>query len=145
MTISDLFSSGFNTRNQDHFAAIVKVAMSDDIISDEEKLFLDRLAQNLDISKEMYLRILKDYKSHPINPPANLEKRIERLYDLTRMVNVDTINFSQKVKLLTKLAIGLGFASDAVSGIVPVALNRVSKGDEYDVFKEQIRDLGMPK
>tara|TARA_B110000483_G_scaffold239047_1_gene316813 strand:- start:50 stop:232 length:183 start_codon:yes stop_codon:yes gene_type:complete len=60
MTISDLFSSGFNNRNQDHFAAIVKVAMSDDIISDEEKLFLDRLAQNLDISKEMYVRILKD-------------------------------------------------------------------------------------
>ena len=65
--------------------------------------------------------------------------------DKINMVNVDTINFSQKVKLLTKLAIGLGFASDAVSLIVPVALNRVSKGDEYDVFKEQIRDLGMPK
>ena len=74
MTILDLFSSGFNTRNQDHFAAIVKVAMSDNIISDEEKHFLDRLAQNLDISKEMYARILKDYKSHPINPPTNLEK-----------------------------------------------------------------------
>jgi hypothetical protein len=145
MTISDLFSSGFNTRNQDHFAAIVKVAMSDNIISDEEKHFLDRLAQNLDISKEMYARILKDYKSHPINPPTNLEKRIERLYDLTRMVNVDTIKFPQKVRLLTKLTIGLGFESDAVSKVVSVALNRVSKGDEYDVFKEQIRYLGSPR
>ena len=141
MTISGLFSSGFNTRNQDHFAAIVKVAMSDDIISDEEKLFLDRLAQNLDISKEMYVRILKDYKSHPINPPANLEKRIERLYDLTRMVNVDTINFSQKVKLLTKLAIGLGIASNAVSKVVSVALNHVAKGDKYETFKERINYL----
>ena len=145
MTISDLFSSGFNTRNQDHFAAIVKVAMSDNIISDEEKHFLDRLAQNLDISKEMYARILKDYKSHPINPPTNLEKRIERLYDLTRMVNVDTIKFPQKVRLLTKLTIGLGFESDAVSKVVSVALNRISKGDEYDVFKEQIRYLGSPR
>ena len=145
MTILDLFSSGFNTRNQDHFAAIVKVAMSDNIISDEEKHFLDRLAQNLDISKEMYARILKDYKSHPINPPTNLEKRIERLYDLTRMVNVDTIKFPQKVRLLTKLTIGLGFESDAVSKVVSVALNRISKGDEYDVFKEQIRYLGSPR
>ena len=141
MTISDLFSSGFNTRNQDHFAAIVKVAMSDDIISDEEKLFLDRLAQNLDISKEMYVRILKDYKSHPINPPANLEKRIERLYDLARMVNVDTINFSEKVKLLTKLAIGLGIDSNAVSKVVSVALNHIAKGDKYETFKEGINYL----
>ena len=53
------------------------------------------------------------------------------------MVNVDTINFSQKVKLLTKLAIGLGFASDAVSKVVSVALNRVAKGDKYDLFKEK--------
>jgi hypothetical protein len=119
--------------------------MSDDIISDEEKLFLDRLAQNLDISKEMYVRILKDYKSHPINPPANLEKRIERLYDLARMVNVDTINFSQKVKLLTKLAIGLGFASDAVSKVVSVALNHVAKGHKYETFKDGIHYLSTPR
>ena len=145
MTISDLFTSGFNTRNQDHFAAIVKVAMSDATISEQEKKFLDRLAQKLDISKEMYARILKDYKSHPINPPANLEKRIERLYDLTRMVSVDTINFSQKVKLLTKLAIGLGFASNAVSKVVSVALSRIAKGDKYDLFKKKISFLGIPK
>ena len=145
MTISDLFTSGFNTRKQDHFAAIVKVAMSDATISEQEKKFLDRLAQKLDISKEMYARILKDYKSHPINPPANLEKRIERLYDLTRMVSVDTINFSQKVKLLTKLAIGLGFASNAVSKVVSVALSRIAKGDIYDLFKKKISFLGIPK
>ena len=145
MTISDLFTSGFNTRKQDHFAAIVKVAMSDATISEQEKKFLDRLAQKLDISKEMYARILKDYKSHPINPPANLEKRIERLYDLTRMVSVDTINFSQKVKLLTKLAIGLGFASNAVSKVVSVALSRIAKGDKYDLFKKKISFLGIPK
>ena len=145
MTISDLFTSGFNTRKQDHFAAIVKVAMSDATISEQEKKFLDRLAQKLDISKEMYARILKNYKSHPINPPANLEKRIERLYDLTRMVSVDTINFSQKVKLLTKLAIGLGFASNAVSKVVSVALSRIAKGDKYDLFKKKISFLGIPK
>tara|TARA_B110000208_G_scaffold141093_1_gene170257 strand:+ start:154 stop:591 length:438 start_codon:yes stop_codon:yes gene_type:complete len=145
MTISDLFTSGFNTRKQDHFAAIVKVAMSDATISEQEKKFLDRLAQKLDISKEMYARILKDYKSHPINPPAILEKRIERLYDLTRMVSVDTINFSQKVKLLTKLAIGLGFASNAVSKVVSVALSRIAKGDKYDLFKKKISFLGIPK
>jgi hypothetical protein len=61
------------------------------------------------------------------------------------MVNVDTIKFPQKVRLLTKLTIGLGFESDAVSKVVSVALNRVSKGDEYDVFKEQIRYLGSPR
>ena len=37
MSISDLFDSGFRARNKDHFAAIVRVAMSDDVITEDEK------------------------------------------------------------------------------------------------------------
>ena len=46
MSISDLFDSGFKKRNEDHFAAIVRVAMSDGVINDAEKAFLDRLASS---------------------------------------------------------------------------------------------------
>ena len=62
MSISDLFDSGFKKRNEDHFAAIVRVAMSDGVINDAEKEFLDRLARNLDITETDYKEILKDYK-----------------------------------------------------------------------------------
>ena len=41
MSISDLFDSGFQKRNQGHFAAIFRVAMSDGVITDEEKLFFE--------------------------------------------------------------------------------------------------------
>jgi len=64
MSFLDLFDSGFIQRNEDHFAAIVRVAMDDGIITDDEKAFLDRLARNLDISEDKYKEILKDYKSH---------------------------------------------------------------------------------
>ena len=90
MSISDLFDSGFRARNKDHFAAIVRVAMSDGV-TDDEKTFLDRLASNLDISKDEYSTILKDYKSHPINPPVDQDRRFERFGDLTRMVWADHI------------------------------------------------------
>ena len=62
MSFSDLFESGFKKRNEDHFAAIVRVAMSDGIINDAEKAFLDRLATGLDITEQEYIDILKDYK-----------------------------------------------------------------------------------
>ena len=63
MSFSDLYDSGFRTRNQDHFASIVRVAMDDGVISDAEKSFLDRLARNLSISMEEYDLILEDYLS----------------------------------------------------------------------------------
>ena len=118
MSISDLFDSGFKKRNEDHFAAIVRVAMDDGIITDEEKAFLDRLAHNLDISEHDYKLILKDYQSHPINPPISYDSRLERLYDLARMVYADAIKDDKQIILLKKIGIGLGFSPSNVQEAV---------------------------
>ena len=139
MSFSDLFNSGFTTRNQDHFASIVRVAFSDNIISQEEKDFLDRLAHNLDISKETYLSIFKNYKSHPINPPISQESRIERLYDLARMVYADDIKDADEVKMLSKIAIGLGFQTETVSEVVNTSLKLVSDKVDFETFKEDMK------
>ena len=141
MSISDLFDSGFKKRNEDHFAAIVRVAMDDGFISDDEKAFLDRLARNLDISELDYKTILKDYKSHTINPPTSYDKRLERLYDLARMVAVDHINHDSKMVLLRKIGVGLGFRSDNVKYIVDKALTVVSNGVDLDTFVEEMKEM----
>ena len=141
MSFSDLFNSGFTTRNQDHFASIVRVAFSDNIISQEEKAFLDRLAHNLDISKETYLSIFKNYKSHPINPPISQESRIERLYDLARMVYADDIKDAHEVTMLRKIAIGLGFQTDTVSEVVNTSLKLVSDKVDFETFQEEMKRI----
>ena len=141
MSSSDLFNSGFTTRNQDHFASIVRVAFSDNIISQEEKAFLDRLAHNLDISKETYLSIFKNYKSHPINPPISQESRIERLYDLARIVYADDIKDAHEVTMLRKIAIGLGFQTDTVSEVVNTSLKLVSDKVDFETFQEEMKRI----
>ncbi|WP_108867468.1 fructose 1,6-bisphosphatase [Aquimarina aquimarini] len=141
MSISDLFDSGFQKRNQDHFAAIVKVAMSDSVITDEERAFLDRLARKLDISENDYKEILKDYNSHSINPPISYERRLERLYDLSRMVYADHIKGDDQVVLLEKLSIGLGFKPENAKYVVDKALNLIDKGVDGDTFEEEIKNM----
>jgi len=139
MSFSDLFNSGFTTRNQDHFASIVRVAFSDNIISQEEKEFLDRLAHKLDISKETYLSIFKNYKSHPINPPISQESRIECLYDLARMVYADDIKDAHEVTMLRKIAIGLGFQTETVYDVVNTSLKLVSDKVDFETFKKDMK------
>ncbi|GGX12450.1 TerB family tellurite resistance protein [Aquimarina muelleri] len=141
MSISDLFDSGFQKRNQDHFAAIVRVAMSDGVITDEEKAFLDRLARKLEISENDYKEILKDYKTHPINPPTSYDNRLERLYDLARMVYADHIKGEDQVILLEKLSIGLGFKSENAKYVVDKALNLVDQGVDGDTFADEIKNM----
>ena len=141
MSISDLFDSGFKKRNEDHFASIVRVAMDDGIISDEEKTFLDRLARNLDISESNYREILKDYKSHPINPPVSYNNRLERLFDLARMVHADTIKDNYENILLRKIAIGLGFTPENVKYVVGKALALITYGVGLETFVDEMKNM----
>lgn len=141
MSFSDLFDSGFKKRNESHFAAIVRIAMDDGIITTEEQAFLDRLAQNLDISEGHYKLILKDYQSQPINPPVSYDRRLERLFDLVSMVHVDTINGDSEHKLLNKIAVGLGFHAVNVKYIIDKALTLVNNGVDLDTFVDQIKNM----
>ena len=141
MSFSNLFTRGFNSRNQDHFASIVRIAFSNNVISQEEKDFLDRLAHKLNISKETYLKIFKNYKSHPINPPISKEARIERLYDLVRMVYIDDIKDTDQVKLLNKIVIGLGFGTDIASKVVSSSLELVCNKVDFDAFKKEMNSI----
>ncbi len=139
MSISDLYDSGFRKRNEDHFAAMVRVAMSDAIITEDEKKFLDRTARNLDISEEDYKAILKDYSSHKVNPPISYDNRLERLFDLGRMVYADHELGDKQVVMLERLAVGLGFTTNNVKYIVDKALSLVEGGVDLDTFKEEIK------
>ncbi|MBM1105560.1 TerB family tellurite resistance protein [Aurantibacter crassamenti] len=141
MSISDLFDSGFQKRNQDHFAAIVRVAMSDGVITDDERAFLDRLARKLDISENDYKEILKDYATHPINPPTSYDQRLERLFDLTRMVYADHELGDRQVSMLERMGVGLGFNPINVSYVVDKALKLVQAGVDEDNFIDEIKNM----
>jgi hypothetical protein len=143
MSFSNLFESGFKKRNEDHFASIVRVAMSDGVINGAEKAFLDRLATNLNISEGEYKEILKDYNSHPLNAPHSHDKRLERLYDLARMVWADQIEGPNQVDLLEKLCIGLGFNQENVKYISDKALTLVHYEVSLDEFTEKMKKMNQ--
>ena len=143
MSFSELFESGFKKRNEDHFAAIVRVAMSDDVITDDEKAFLDRLATRLDITESDYATILKDYKSHPINPPTSYNVRLERLFDLARMVWADDIEGPKQHRLLERLSVGLGFNPANVKYIADKALALAHDKLDVDDFIEEMKNMNQ--
>ncbi|EKF55107.1 hypothetical protein I215_08757 [Galbibacter marinus] len=141
MSISDLYSPGFRERNRDHFAAIVRVALSDGEINAQEKAFLDRLADNLDISMELYSKVLENPTAYPINPPISYESRLDRLYDIARMIYVDHIEDEDEMRVMRRLAIGLGFRSEIVNDLTKKALELIHEGVDLDDFSDGIRNL----
>lgn len=134
MSFSDLFDSEFKTRNKGHFSAIVRVATSDGDLSKEEKEFLDKLAVRLEISAAEYEEILENPLKYPINPPYSYVHRLERLYDLSRMVYADHILGPKQKEILTRFALALGFTPGNVNYIVDKALSLLVMGVDLDTF-----------
>jgi uncharacterized tellurite resistance protein B-like protein len=134
MSFSDLFDSEFKARNKGHFSAIVRVAIADGDLSKEEKEFLDKLAVRLEISASEYEEILENPLKYPINPPYSYAHRLERLYDLSRMVYVDHVLGAKQKEILSKFALALGFTPGNVKHIVDKALSLLVMGVDLDTF-----------
>ena len=134
MSFSQLYSPAFRERNRDHFAAIVRIALSDGIISEEEEAFINRTAINLDIEESEVAKIKANLDAYPINPPATRERRLERLFDLSRMVFADHIADDAERNLLKRLVIGLGFPTEDVNEIIEKSFIEIQKGSCEEDF-----------
>jgi uncharacterized tellurite resistance protein B-like protein len=134
MSYSDLFSNEFKQRNIGHFASTVYMALADGKISEQEKVFLDRLATNLEISVSEYEEILKNPRQFNLNPPHLQADRLERLYDLVRIVDADKQLGDVQEKLLMKFGLALGFSQEKVEYIITKALALVGEKISLDDF-----------
>ena len=136
MSLSDLFSSGFKTRNRDHFATLASIALADGVVTPEESAFIHRTAQRLDIETPEIEAIISNPAAHPVNPPYSGKKRLERLYDLSRMVLVDHIADAAEKKMMKRFIIGLGFPIQEAETIMEKSFELLRKGIDEDKFIE---------
>lgn len=134
MSFSNLYSSGFKQRNRDHFASIVRIALSDGVISKEEEAFINRTAINLEIEEQEVETIKANLDSYPINPPSTEQRRLERLYDLARMVFADKIADQEEKKIMNRLIIGLGFPYEEAEDVINHSFEQIQKGSDEDEF-----------
>lgn len=141
MSFSDLFDSEFKARNKSHFSSIVRVALADGELSAEEKQFLDKLKSRLEISDAEYEEILENPFKYPVNPPYLHSQRLERLFDLSRMVYADHILGPKQKEILTKFALALGFTPGNVGYIVDKALSLLILNVDADDFLYEMQHL----
>lgn len=141
MSFSDLFDNEFKSRNKGHFSAIVRVALSDGELTVEERAFLDKLAIRLEISQSEYEEILENPSKYPINPPHLHVQRLDRLYDLSRMVYADHVLGPKQKAILTRFALALGFTPSNVSFIVDKALSLLVLNVDLDTFIYEMQNM----
>jgi len=141
MSFAELFDSGFKNRNKGHFSSIVRVAIENGHLSEEERLFLDKLAVQLEISPEEYAEILENPLKYPVNPPYLHIQRLERLYDLSRMVYADHVLGPKQKEILIRFALALGFTPGNVKYIVDKSLSLLVLNVDLDTFLFEMQHM----
>ena len=138
MGISDLYMSIGLKRNISHFANMVKVAKSDKIITPQELELLKKIAKAYNISGEKFKKIIKNPEKIPTLAYLDCEERIERFYDLLKMVSVDHKPQTKEVSVLRRIATGLAFPIHNVDKIVDTAIQIDIINCDMDTFKKKI-------
>jgi uncharacterized tellurite resistance protein B-like protein len=118
MAIIDLYFHSEHRRNLAHFASLASLAAVDGEVNPREKVLLDNFASKLDITNEEYKEVMKKSNKYPITASNSLKERLERLYDLFRLIYADHDVEDVEMVLLKKYAIGLGFPTKKANKII---------------------------
>lgn len=141
MAILDLYEHSQHRREIGHFANIIKIANADEVITDDEQKLLDRLAFHLNITKKEYGKIKANPDNYPIHPPVEYDARIERLFDLIRMIFADKEVILKEVTLVRKTVVGLGFPLDNVEKITDEAIHLIMNRNNLVDFTKAIKNV----
>jgi uncharacterized tellurite resistance protein B-like protein len=118
MSFVDLYDNSEHRKNLAHFAAIASLAAVDGEINPEEVELLNRFAQKLNVTELEYEEVMNKPTIYPIDPPTSSERRLERLFDLFRMIFVDHMIDEDELALIKKYAIGLGYNTETANKII---------------------------
>ena len=143
MGISDYNLSGDQQRNIDHFASIVRLALADGIVSEGEEKLLKRLAKRFHILEDKYKDIIENPDQYSVDAPLSYDKRIERLYDLSKMVMADGEVLEEELTVLRRVSIGLGFPTKNVDTIANESIRLISEDIDIEDFMKGIKRVNV--
>lgn len=118
MPILDLYNHSEKRRNLAHFASIATLAAVDGEVNAQELNLLENFAHKLDISEAEFKEVMKKTNKYPIAPQNSSEERLERLFDLFKIIFADNEVEDNEMVLLKKYAIGLGYPSEKADRII---------------------------
>lgn len=143
MGISDYNLSGDQKRNVDHFASIVRLALADGVVSEGEEKLLKRLAKRFHILEDKYKDIVENPSEYPVHAPLSYDKRIERLFDLSKMVIADGEVTEEELSMLRSVSVGLGFPTKNVDKIANESVRLISEDIDVDDFSKVIKRVNV--
>lgn len=137
MSIADVFENGERTQDKAHFRNLVMIAEADGVVDPSEKKLLEELGHKLGLTDEQMAEIEKTPEKFKINPPSSRVERFEQIVELVQMVQVDGSVDDAELKVLERIAVGIGY-KDLDDVDVESILALIVRGEDTDVIIQEL-------
>lgn len=136
MSLSHNFDHPLKKQNRDYFVHLVRIAKSDDVISNSERELLHRIGRKLGLTDpEIDSLILTTEKSDYI-PPYELSKRFDQVYEIVKMTMADATIDMNEMRLASAFAVKSGFSDSEIPQLLDILISGIKEGkDEEDLFE----------
>jgi len=135
MAFSNLFEHGEKSRKLSHFASMMRMAMADGMMKEEEKVLLNRFAEKLDITDEEFKKISKNPELFPMQPSNSADVRLERMLDLFKIIFADNEIDDEERKLVERYAIGLGYTEELAKKLITKSIKIFQGGLDLEDYR----------
>jgi hypothetical protein len=130
------FDHPLKKQNKVFFVHLVKIAMADGIIWQAELEFLHRMGRKLGFTEPEIKTLIDNAARQDYDPPYELSKRFEQLYDIVSMTLADGIIDDQEMRLASGFAEKSGFKESEIPALLIMIMRGIKEGrDEEDLFE----------
>ena len=140
MSIKDLYSSNSSNNKLAHFGSLASLAAVDGNIGDAEMTVLKQFAHKLQITDEQFKEVMKKENKYPIDHQVSYEKRLERFFDLMKVIFADNEVSDSEMVLLKRYAIGLGFPDEKADKLIEKSVAIFTGKIDFDDFMYLVKN-----
>ena len=137
MDIEELYETGERKQDRSHFRNMVMIAKADGEISSEENELLHKIGREISLSDEQIDSIIENPSKFNRNTPISRVDRFEQIVNLIQMVQADGKVDDREMKILSRIAVGIGY-TDIEDVDVESILALIVRGEDTEVIIEEL-------
>jgi len=120
---------------------LIQVAMSDGIVDQTELKMLHRLGRKMDLTDIEIDELIDSTSNAAYNPPYELSKRFEQVYEIVKMVLADGVIDKNEMRLANSFATEAGFSENEIPKLLVLLISGIKEGKDeeelFEIYKKQ--------
>ena len=143
MNTLEIFNHSAKKQNIDYFTQLVRIALADDIITNNESELLHRIGKKLGFTDPEIENLIDTTGKLDYIPPYELSQRFEQLYDVIKMILADGSIDKNEIRLASGFASKSGFLESEIPNLLVLLIKGIKQAKDheklFETYKKSIR------